>query len=182
VLVDTPQAPEPLSGVDRHVEYFKQIEIWKAYHKERKGITKTVKASHTEEVEVEFCFPVGAPLEDCYNGKIDESFMQPRSLIEKQIKGTECPDGVYIFPKPGQSNPSNKEIYWTHGDPFTIEDASNAPAFLVVGMTGSGKTTLIEAMVNWAWGVEYDEDQRYKLIYDETDHLAKGEEKSELQS
>ena len=97
--------------------------------------------------------------------------MQPRSLIEKQIQETVCPDGVYVFPKPGQNNPSKKDIYWTFGDPFTVEDLKNAPAFLVVGMTGSGKTTLIEAMVNWAWGVEYDDDQRYKLIFDETDHL-----------
>ena len=40
---------------------------------------------------------------------------------------------------------------------------------------------MIEAIVNWAWGIQYDDDKRYKLIYDETMHLGE-EEKSSLES
>ena len=36
---------------------------------------------------VEYCWPPGAPLKDCLDGKVDEVFMQPRVQIEHQLNG-----------------------------------------------------------------------------------------------
>ena len=38
---------------------------------------------------------------------------------------------------------------------------------MVVGATGSGKSTLINGLTNYVYGVEWDDDFRYKLINDE---------------
>ena len=52
-------------------------------------------------------------------------------------------------------------------DTFTAEDLQDAKCYLVMGKTGSGKTTVCNAMGNWAWNVEYEDLQRFKLIHNE---------------
>ena len=41
-------------------------------------------------------------------------------------------------------------------------------AFMVLSQTGAGKTTLINAIANYLWGVEYKDKYRFKLVKDET--------------
>ena len=38
---------------------------------------------------------------------------------------------------------------------------------MLVGATGSGKTTLINSMINYYFGVEYEDNFRFKLITEE---------------
>eukprot|EP01083_Nonionella_stella_P063609 165310_1 len=37
---------------------------------------------------------------------------------------------------------------------------------MVIGATGTGKTTLLNCMMNYLWDVEYDDPYRFKLIYE----------------
>jgi len=39
---------------------------------------------------------------------------------------------------------------------------------MVIGQTGCGKTTLINAICNYLWGVEYKDPMRFKVVRDET--------------
>ena len=52
-------------------------------------------------------------------------------------------------------------------DPFTAEDLQDAKCYLAIGKTGSGKTTVCNAISNWAWNVEYRDLKRFKLIHNE---------------
>eukprot|EP01084_Bolivina_argentea_P156139 272097_1 len=38
---------------------------------------------------------------------------------------------------------------------------------MVLGRTGCGKTTTLNSMMNYLWGVEFDDKHRYKLIHDD---------------
>ena len=49
-----------------------------------------------------------------------------------------------------------------------MADLKNAEVYMILGATGSGKTTLINAFANYLWGVEYKDDYRYKIVRDET--------------
>ena len=58
-----------------------------------------------------------------------------------------------------------------NGDPvariLSVSGRSNqkpTKTILTVGMTGSGKSTLIDALINYAYDVRYDDDVRLKLI------------------
>lgn len=37
---------------------------------------------------------------------------------------------------------------------------------MVIGATGTGKTTLLNSMMNYLWGVKHDDKHRYKLVYE----------------
>ncbi|XP_039599310.1 uncharacterized protein LOC120522434 isoform X2 [Polypterus senegalus] len=62
-------------------------------------------------------------------------------------------------------NNENNIAKWTFG-----KRTSNKPgkSIMVLGATGSGKSTLINAMVNYILGVEWKDDFRFKLIHEET--------------
>ena len=42
--------------------------------------------------------------------------------------------------------------------------------FFVTGMTGTGKTTLIDSFINYLMGIDFFDKFRYKLIYEDEEH------------
>ena len=56
----------------------------------------------------------------------------------------------------------NKE--YIHGDIFSLDDERKSINLLVVGETGTGKTTLLNSMVNYLLGIKYTDQLRIKMI------------------
>lgn len=55
-------------------------------------------------------------------------------------------------------------MYYLKNEDFTAEEYSRAKAILVIGETGSGKTTLINSFANFICGVKISDPFRYKVI------------------
>ncbi|MBN3289479.1 STXA protein, partial [Polypterus senegalus] len=74
--------------------------------------------------------------------------------------------GLYLLPLKSEFiNNENNIAKWTFGNRTSNKPGKN---IMVLGATGSGKSTLINAMVNYILGVEWKDDFRFKLIHEET--------------
>jgi len=62
---------------------------------------------------------------------------------------------------------SSKTDRWVFGSPSPTKVESKT--ILLMGATGSGKTTLINAMINYILGLEWDDPFRFLLINEEED-------------
>ncbi|XP_032872054.1 uncharacterized protein LOC116969295 [Amblyraja radiata] len=62
-------------------------------------------------------------------------------------------------------NQSNQLVKCSFGKPTTMHKMKT---IMVLGATGSGKTTLINGMINYILGVEWGDNFRYQLIQEET--------------
>ncbi|XP_041949249.1 uncharacterized protein LOC121709700 isoform X2 [Alosa sapidissima] len=69
---------------------------------------------------------------------------------------------VYLYKPTGGGN-LNKKVFGS----APVKNLSNK-TIMVVGATGSGKTTLINGMINYILGVEWEDNHRFKLINEET--------------
>ncbi|XP_039592057.1 uncharacterized protein LOC120515271 [Polypterus senegalus] len=74
--------------------------------------------------------------------------------------------GLYLLPLKSEFiNNENNIAKWTFGNRTSNKPGKN---IMVLGATGSGKSTLINGMVNYILGVEWKDDFRFKLIHEET--------------
>ena len=65
------------------------------------------------------------------------------------------------------NNKSNIKLYLYPKIVFSTEEENNSKVILLIGQTGEGKTTFINALVNIYSGITIEDDFRYLLVYDE---------------
>ena len=61
-----------------------------------------------------------------------------------------------------------KKIFAAPSDKFILTDLNDAEWILIMGQTGTGKTTLLNSMINYHWGVKFHDAYRYQVVFDET--------------
>ena len=71
---------------------------------------------------------------------------------------------IQIYHKKGYIFNKNKNDDFVHGDIFSSSDENNSINLLVVGETGTGKTTLLNSMTNYLLGIKYNDPVRVKMI------------------
>lgn len=100
---------------------------------------------------------------------LSDSLPTPRLAVRMRDESQKIEDGspsVYRLPVRTEMEDTKKLISKCHiGEPSPFEVTEKV--LMVVGATGAGKTTLINGMVNYILGVEWEDDFRFKLIADE---------------
>ena len=97
-----------------------------------------------------------------------------RSKNDKKITPSKLvKDGpLTIYEPVSKITSENKKLRIATREIGIVNHSFPAPGkvLMVVGATGSGKTTLINGLTNYVYGVKWDDCFRYKLIDDEGDH------------
>ena len=147
------------------------IEEWKKFAgKHQDGIEKVK--------NIRYAWPVGAPLKECQADPnlIDKSLLQPmdqtwEKILKEQRQRQVTGMGYQSFPTDQTADTYGKRLFNTFTDAFTVQDLREADAFMLLGKTGSGKTTLINALASHLWGVKWDDSDRFAVIHDEKQQI-----------
>ena len=131
-----------------------------------KTIEQTLKLSEIRKnlnIKDEYIFQtkdgIDISIEDEIYYILKDSLIDNDKILLKQIKKNIPINGfkkIYIE--------NNLDIYLYPSDKLTKEEEENAIVLMFVGETWSGKTTLINAYINYILGINYVDDFRYKII------------------
>ena len=102
---------------------------------------------------------------DDSNDSTEHSSKKNEIILSTPIEGSS-----FIYEK------NNLNIYLYKGDTLTKEEVERAIVLMVVGQTGCGKTTLLNAFANYLFGIKYEDDFRYNIIYE---NFGKSQSKSQ---
>ncbi|XP_039608020.1 uncharacterized protein LOC120528080 isoform X3 [Polypterus senegalus] len=107
--------------------------------------------------------------------QIEETFINKPPDIEERLafklksKGTllkqGCPSFYRLKLRLEYINKYREIVKCTFGEQISYRPKRT---IMLLGATGSGKSTLINGMINYILGVQWDDDLRFKLIYEET--------------
>ncbi|KAI6656580.1 hypothetical protein LOD99_1375 [Oopsacas minuta] len=89
------------------------------------------------------------------NKTVLNEFKRKSTKIEK-----ECMPGLDIYAFPAKKTSISE---------YKQSSSKNLKKIIIMGETGTGKSTLLNAFVNYAAGVEMDDPLRFKLVIDEVD-------------
>jgi GTP-binding protein EngB required for normal cell division len=97
-------------------------------------------------------------------GRVAEIFAQEANQYAKLIK--EGQPSVYLLN--ANENSVNKDFRWFNidkpGAPSIPEDNRDHKVIILMGATGCGKSTLINGMVNYILGVQWNDPYRFKCV------------------
>ena len=95
-------------------------------------------------------------------------YIKSKSISDNSNKVTKnivLKDSKYLFDK------NNLKIYLYNSDKLTPEEEARAIVIMVVGLPENGKTTLLNAFINYILGIKYEDDFRYNIIYENNDNI-----------
>ena len=168
------------------------VNCWPAGHQESSFIQRS---TPDKEITLEplvpdtaYCIHVRAVCEDIKSGSKLYSLVSPslgvrtKSEAERtalvvrrsseKLENSSPYFDVYKLPLKKQDNGTTPGVgHYVFGQPnyLTMFGKRRQRTILVLGATGSGKTTLINAMVNYMLDVKWDDDFRFKLVDETTD-------------
>lgn len=104
--------------------------------------------------------------EDEQDYTLEECLIDTNKIMMKKLKNIVKLNTPIENSKPiGEKD--NLKLYLYPVDKLTEEEEEKAIVLMVVGQTGSGKTTLLNSYINYIMGINYEDDFRYKIIYED---------------
>ena len=168
----------------RPTEYFENIECYKISYSDNKKEKTKVTDGRVEEIVIDGLDPQKGYY---FKVKAKSKFGDSLNSLSSDLIGTNPVRPVLkIIPhcKKLQDSPTIYHLSMTQSD--TIEkkmyakfeygkatDGTTNKVLMIVGATGSGKSTLINGMVNYLLGVEWHDEFRLKLIDDKVQSQTK---------
>ncbi|KAI9550855.1 hypothetical protein GHT06_004665 [Daphnia sinensis] len=115
-----------------------------------------------------------SPASDTLKTKTLREAERAAHIVRRSSKKCSVSLGIDVFELPLKER-SNAKIqgvgHYVFGEPsyLALAGERRQRTILVLGATGSGKSTLINAMANYILGIEWEDDFRFKLINEPTD-------------
>ena len=165
-------------------EYYENVECYKISYSDNKKEKTKVTDGRVEEIEIDgldpqkgYYFKVkakskfGDSLNSLSSDLIGTNPVRPVLKIIPHCKKLQDSPTVYHFSMTQVTDTDVQE--YAKFEYGKATDGTKNKVLMIVGATGSGKSTLINGMVNYLLGVEWDDEFRLKLIHEKVETQTK---------